>query len=377
MMIDLWSPEVENRIRDEACSIDEQTGPKKVFFCKTCVVSNQRPRIVFDDNGVCSACRYSEYKRFRIPWFNRGKWLKKLCDNHRRSDGYDVIIPCSGGKDSAFVAHTLKHQYKMHPLCVKWAPFMYTDIGFQNFQSFIQSGFDCLVAWPNGLIHRKLARLSFEYLGDPWQPFAFGQLCYPMRMARQFNIQLVMFGENGEAEYGGDPSANDKPRWDTKDWDRVYLKGASVQKLIEIGLEIGALTKDEIREISPFYTLPPMEFDNIQEFHWLGYYLRWHPQSNYYHAAEHHLFEANPEGRSEGTYSKYASLDDKMDGLHFYLSYIKFGIGRCTSDAAHETRDLDITRKEAVALVKRYDGEIPHKHMKECQEYLGVSNNHF
>ena len=50
--------------------------------------------------------------------------------------------------------------------------------------------------------------------------------------------------------------------------------------------------------------------------------------------------------RTEGTYSKYASLDDKLDGFHYYLMFIKFGIGRATSDSAHEVRDKKISREE-------------------------------
>jgi len=376
-MTPLWDNEVEERIRAEAKSLDEQTGPEEIKFCKRCVISNQRPRIVFDDEGVCSACRYAEKKKSEINWPARHGELCGVLDKHRKTSGYDVIVPCSGGKDSTFVAATLKEQHGMNPLCVKWAPFIYTDIGFKNFDSFIQSGYDALVAWPNGIIHRKLARLSFEYYGDPFIPFIFGQLCYPMQMAYRFNIPIVFFGENGEAEYGGDPAANDKPSWDTKDWDRIYQKGSGVQKLIDIGLEIGAFEKHEIREISQFYSLPPMEFDRNPEFHWLGYYKFWHPQSNYYRAAQNHGFESNPEGRSEGTYSKYASLDDATDGLHYFMAYIKFGMGRCTSDAAQEVRSGEITREEAVALVKRYDGEVPGRHMDLTQKYLGLDNNHF
>ena len=376
-MSELWNPEVEERIRAEAKSLDEQTGPKEIKFCKKCVISNQRPRITFDKDGVCSACNYAERKNFVIDWDSRAEGLASLLSRHRGRGHYDVVVPCSGGKDSAFVAHTLKHEHGMNPLCVKWAPFIYTDIGFKNFHNFIQSGYDCLTAFPNGLIHRKLARLSFEYYGDHFIPFIFGQLCYPMRMAQIHDIPLVMFGENGEAEYGGDTGANDKPSWDTDDWDRIYQKGSSVNRLIEIGLELGALSEQEVKEITPFYSLPPMEFDRIPEFNWLGYYLKWHPQSNYYLATQRFGFEANPDGRSEGTHSKYASLDDKTDGLHYFMGYIKFGIGRCTSDAAHEVRDGDITRDEAVALVKRYDGEVPLKSLTVTQEYLGMENNHF
>lgn len=378
----LWSPEVEANIRAMAHSIDEQDAPSEVRFCRRCVVSNQRPRIVFDDEGICSACRYAERKKTEIDWRARDEQLRELCGRHRRSVGYDVIVPCSGGKDSSTIAHRLKHEFDMHPLCVKWAPFAYTDIGFQNFTNFVHSGFDCITAWPDGFLHRKLSRLAIEFLGDAWQPFAYGQLYYAMHMSVKFGIPLVMFGENGEAEYGGDPSANDKPCWDFEDWSRVYLKGSDIDRLSEIGLDLGAFTSDEVIDVSPFYRLPvelglsqPADPSPV-EFHWFGYYTYWHPQGNYYYASEHTGFEANTE-RTEGSYNKYASLDDRFDGFHYYMAFIKFGIGRATSDAAHEIRDGEITRDEGVALVRRFDGEFPKKFYEEFKAYLGIDDEYF
>ena len=70
----------------------------------------------------------------------------------------------------------------------------------------------------------------------------------------------------------------------------------------------------------------------------MSYYEHWKPQDKFYYSVEHCGFQVNPE-RTEGTYSKYASLDDRFDGFHYYLGFIKFGIGRTTSDAAHEIRD--------------------------------------
>src|SRR5687768_3157437 len=107
--------------------------PNEVSYCVKCTMSNQRPRITFDEQGVCSACNYAVFKRTKIDWGTREKELVALLDKHRRNDGrYDVIVPCSGGKDAAYIAHELKHKYNMNPLTVTWAPHMYTDIGFQN-----------------------------------------------------------------------------------------------------------------------------------------------------------------------------------------------------------------------------------------------------
>ena len=107
--------------------------PLEVKFCKKCTVSNQRPRITFDEHGVCSACNFAEYKRSKIDWDQREKELVDLCDRYRKSNGeYDVIVPCSGGKDGGFVAHQLKYKYGMNPLTVTWAPLKATEIGRKN-----------------------------------------------------------------------------------------------------------------------------------------------------------------------------------------------------------------------------------------------------
>src|SRR4029079_1435995 len=131
--------------------------------------------------------------------------LVELCNRHRRHDGsYDVIVPCSGGKDGSFVAHMLKYKYNMNPLTVTWAPLMATEIGQRNLASFIRTGFDHILGTPNGPVYRRLAHLTFKHQGDPFQPFIYGVTNFPLRMAVTHGISLIMYGENGEVEYGGD-----------------------------------------------------------------------------------------------------------------------------------------------------------------------------
>lgn len=373
-MIPLWDKDVEARLRREAKNLDPQTVPDKIQFCTRCVVSSARPRITFDEEGVCSACRYTDTKNDgTINWEIRNSQLDDLLTKNIGHGEYDMIVPTSGGKDSAMVAHRMKHEYGMNPLAVKWAPHIYTDIGFKNFNSFVQSGFDVQVGWPNGIIHRKLARLGMEFYGDPFLPFIYGQLAYPIHIANHHGIKLIMLGENGEAEYGGDTSANEKPSWSFEDWERIYLKSAAVDKLIELGKELGCFAPGEAESVTDFYRVPETD----AEVHWFSYYRKWHPQENYYYATEHTGFEANPEGRSTGTYSKYASIDDALDDPHYYFSYLKFGLGRCSSDAAHEIRDGEITREEAIALVRKYDGEYPSKCLPQFLPYVGIDEEEY
>ena len=356
--------------------------PKEVKWSKKCVVSNQRPRIIFDKDGVCSGCQNTEYKNNKIDWEKRERELVDLLDKHRSNDGlWDVIVPSSGGKDSGFVAHQLRYKYGMNPLTVTWSPLQYTDIGFQNFESCINAGFTNLLCTPNGKLQRKLARLSFEELGDAFHVFVLGQISYPFQMALKLGIKLVFYGENGEAEYAGDPEYADKPYKPSSEWVKQHFKGLTFRELLAYGLKNKEyLSEDDYSESDLMFYEPPtaeqLDKAGIAGKYFYSYYHKWSPQENYYYCIEHTGFKPNSE-RSEGTYSKYSSLDDKMDGFHYYMRYIKFGLGRCLEEAAHEVRDGHITREEGVALMRKYEGEFPEKYFKDFLDYLDISEDHF
>ena len=364
--------------------------PSSIRFCRKCVISNQRPNsaveyshtkdsqkqtIHIDDAGVCDACRLAEQKHHAIDWGERELQLKVLCDRYRKSDGsYDCIVPGSGGKDSFYAAHVLKYKYGMHPLTVTWAPHVYTEWGWKNFQSWIHAGFDNYLCTPNGRVHRLLTRLAVENLFHPFQAFIIGQKAFAPKMALLHQVPLIFYGEN-EAEYGNPIQDVQSARrsWSyftAEDKSKIFLGGISVADLKRL------FDVDE-NDLQPYFPADPMEIEKQRvEVHYLGYYLKWHPQSCYYYAVEHGGFEASPE-RTPGTYSKYNSIDDRIDDFHYYTTYIKFGIGRATYDAAQEIRSGDITREEGVALVKRFDGEFPERFADEIFQYLSLDPKKF
>jgi N-acetyl sugar amidotransferase len=365
--------------------------PETVVFCKKCVISNQRPSstvefrhtkeekketIGFGIDGICDACRYHEIKDRGISWEKREKALCELFDKHRRTDGgYDVIVPGSGGKDSAYTSHILKYKYGMNPLTVTWAPHKYTEIGWKNFENWIHvGGLDNILFTPNGRLHSFLTQQAFLNLLHPFQPFIVGQRIIGPKIAAQFGVKLVMYGEN-QAEYGNNPEENYKPVM-----DRKFFSATDPREMLLGGRLISDIIENKGFNINDFSPYIPPTADHLEskgvEVHYLGYYLKWDPQECYYYASENTGFQANSE-RTEGTYSKYSSIDDKIDMFHYYTTLIKFGIGRATYDAAQEIRNGKIDRDEGVALVRKYDQEFPQKYFNDFLEYIGISEEKF
>ena len=363
--------------------------PTTVSFCQRCVTSNQKPisaiefqhtsgsvkqAIHIDDENICDACRVAE-KKSLIDWDARDAELRELCDRHRSSDGsYDCLVPGSGGKDSFVAAHMLKYKYGMHPLTVTWAPHVYTEWGWRNFQRWIHAGFDNYLCTPNGRVHRLLTRLAVENLFHPFQAFILGQKSLAPKMAVLHQIPLVFYGEN-EAEYGNPIGDADSAKRSWKyfsapEKSSIHLGGTSIKDLTtDFGLE-------DV-DLDPYLPANPAGLEKLGiEVHYLGYYVKWHPQSCYYYSVEHGGFEASPE-RTPGTYSKYNSIDDRIDDFHYYTTFIKYGIGRATYDAAQEIRSGDINREEGVALVQRFDGEYPTRFSDEIFTYLSIPEKEF
>ena len=363
--------------------------PTNVRYCKKCVISNQRPSstvefkqqntnnkegIFFNNEGVCSACEFAEMKE-KIDWEVSEKKLENLLKKYRKKNGYDVVVPGSGGKDSAYAAHILKYKYGMNPLTVTWAPHLFTDIGWKNFQNWIHvGGLDNILYTPNGKLHRYLTSEAFKNLLHPFQPFIVGQRIIGPLISLKFKIPLVMYGEN-QAEYGNKLQENFKPTMDEKffseqDVGKIRLGGLTIKEIIKRG-------NFKLNDFAPY--IPPKLKDlkkNKTAVHYLSYYLKWDPQENYYYASDNTGFMPNSE-RTEGTYSKYSSIDDKIDVFHYYTTLIKFGIGRATYDATQEIRNNKITREEGIRLVNKYDTEFPKKYFKEFLDYVNLTEKNF
>ena len=373
--------------------------PLDIKYCVKCNLSNQRPTSVneyfhtsstqhstveFDKDGICYGCNFVK-KEFdqTINWDERERELIELCNKYRKNNGeYDCIVPGSGGKDSIFASHILKYKYKMNPLTITWSPHMYTDVGKKNFESWLHNGgFDNFLYTPNPKVQRKITKEAVKNILHPFQPFIIGQKTFALKMAAKFNTPLIFYGEMG-GKGGKKTKLTDKSFNQTKNqkgfeidpllghnFKDVYLGGKKIDEYLDEGFNLN--------DFESYKPLDPeiIEKKNI-EFYYLSYFLRWIPQENYYYSVKHVDFQSNQE-RTDGTHTKYVSLDDKIDGFFYYTSYIKFGIGRTMLESAEEIRHGHTTKEEGISLIEKFDGEYPTKYEQEFYNYIDMKKDEF
>jgi N-acetyl sugar amidotransferase len=319
----------------------EGVGARKIIYCKQCIMPNSRPRIVFDEEGICNACRNAEDKK-AIDWDLRKKEFESLIGKFRSKDGsWDCVVPWSGGKDSSAIAYKLKFEFGMNPLLVTFSPMLPNEVGNHNREELIQQGFDHLFFRPDQKVHRKLAQRFFIERGNPKIAWDAGVNVMPVMAAVKFKIPLVFYAEHGESEYGGKVLSEESKKM--RDFTEVIEH--------QIGDDPRNWVDDDIepQDLNP-YVYPDFEAvekAGVKAFYF-SYFFKWSMLENYEFIKSKFNFRTCPKGRTDGTFTNFDSLDDKMDNLYYHMQFIKFGFGRAVRDACRMIQNEQMSRKKAL-----------------------------
>ena len=336
-------------------------------ICKSCVMPDTRPRLKFDENGVCAACEWHEIKK-TLDWDARYQELVKLCDSIRGKQRYDCIVPASGGKDSTYVADKMKNELGLNVLTVTITPPLETDLIQKNMSNFLSYGYDNIKVTPNPAIAKEINKFGFVEQGRPLLSWTSCLNSVMFRMAVDFNVPLIMFGEEGETEYGGLTDMRYVPYYDTDFAIKIYTEGNDPKSLAKNHSE---------REMSMWMFPSKEEIQKVgfKVGHW-SYFENWDAYTHYEFARDNYGM-STAESRNTGTYTDFGQLDTPLYELHTYMMYLKFGFGRCLQDACIDIRHGRLTREKAVELVKKYDGEYPEKSIPVFLDYYEMTKEEF
>ena len=345
----------------------------RIFWCNHCLNMSTRPRITFDARGWCNACQWMEEKK-SMDWTPRQQELFDLLARYRSKTGnFDCLVPVSGGKDGSYVTYTLKHKYKMNPLTVTIRPALSLELGDKNLSNFIQSGFNHIHISTNPLILKKLNKYGFIEKGFPYWGWLVAISSGVIRVALNFQIPLVFYGEDGEAEYGGCSEIKNRAYFDIDYKKRIYLSNGYEQVLNKLQYENYIEESDLL-----FFKFPEdheVNTSNLFLAHW-SYFEPWDSYRNYVLSKEKCGLVEQDEGNS-GTFTNFAQNDQALYVLHTYLMYLKFGFGRATQDAGIEIRRGAMTRDQAINLVKMYDNAYPHEFIELYLDYYQMTKEEF
>lgn len=323
-----------------------------VEYCTRCLYPDTKPDLGFDTNGVCSACTAFD-QRDEVDWDLRRQEFIDTVARYRSDDGsnYDCIVPVSGGKDSTYQVLRLL-EVGMNPLCVTATTDALSEIGRRNIENIKQLGVDYVEVTTNPVVRRKINKLALTQIGDISWPEHVAIFTIPVRIAVQFGVRLIVWGENPQNEYGG-PAAASEDNTLTRRWLEEFggLLGLRVSDLLEVeGIERRHLMQ---------YTYPDDEAlqDSGVTGIFLGHYFPWDGWTNAL-IAQANGFESLP-NLVEGSLANYENLDNHQTGIHDYFKFLKFGFGRATDIANNHIRRGRLTRPDAVRMVRAHDGKFP------------------
>jgi imidazoleglycerol phosphate synthase cyclase subunit len=359
-----------------AAAVADSPARRQVRWCTRCVSpSISAAPMEFDEQGVCSGCRMAGMKTAITAdeWRRRRELLRETLERYRCRDGtrYDCVIPVSGGKDSYFQTHVIKHEFGLNPLLVTYNGNNYTDVGWRNVHRMKEVfGVDHVFYSPSVELVKKLNRLGFVIMGDMNWHAHVGITTLPIRVAAQFKVPLLIWGEHGYLDQCGQFSMDDFPEMSYRDRLEHYARGYEWTYMVG---------REDItaQDMIPYQYPSDRElFDLDVRGIYLGNYLYWEANEHAKLVIERYGFEVSAEP-FERTYRRMSNLDDMHEnGMHDYLKYIKFGYGRCTDHVCKDIRAGLMSREEGIALVRKMD-HVKSRDLQRWLTYVGMTEPEF
>ncbi len=343
------------------------------FRCKSCLFPNTKPDLHFDDDGICTACKYTDYYNNKVDWDKREKEFFQLIEKFKKKKNdnyYDCTIGVSGGKDSTYQTYLIK-KAGLNPLLLNFEPSHPTKIGKDNLKNLVDT-FNCdLIELKKSPTYRKLARIGFDIVGDHEWPNHVGIYCWPIQMANKLDIPITFYGEpRGIIGLG---------RWDTFVESGVEeIKRDTVEQYIGMnGFRLSDIRQYDksinSKDLIPYTYPEDLKYD-IKAYD-LGHYFKWDFKKNVEIIKKYGFKELDT--NVEGTFVKYEDLDCGFMPIHQYLKFIKYGYGRATDHACYEIRQGRMSHKLAKELIIEYDNKIPRRFFTEFLKFLDIDENHF
>lgn len=286
----------------------------EIRTCKYCgFILGTRPNSR-DVDGVCLSCLNKDRKK-DIHWNNRQEWLTRyIIENQNPNSQWECVIGVSGGKDSCAIVkrlieyHGVKKPLLVH-VCDEFTP---SDAGLYNLDNLVKTynmdliNFRCA---PRTFVEET--RKSFFEQLHPLKWIEQQLYAKPLEVAKAFEVPLVFMGENSAFEYG-----------ESEECDIFHPSSDERTKVIFLGA------------IWPYSNVDSLEQARKMGFKTLSDFDDWQRQ---------------------GSADDFTQIDSKGYMMQLWTKFIKFGFQRVSDMACRLVREGELTREQAVRMIKDSD----------------------
>jgi len=242
-------------------------------FCSNCLYDNKHPFGLSFQEGVCSGC-FTHSEKDTINWGERESLLVDLISQTRKNkkSHYDCVVPVQGDAEDYYVVSKVL-ALNLNPLIVCVNDYYMNNIGWHNLHNLITHfDLDSLVYNPEINTYKEMVRTTLRKLDHILWPSIALKSSFPVHIAKERNIPLVVWGQNQAIEQVGKFSHTDSvemSKWSRKEHD---LFGYDVDKVIGSGAQI------DIRNLN-YYRYPNIKnlgHSKVKGIY-LSNYFRWDP----------------------------------------------------------------------------------------------------
>lgn len=335
--------------------------------CKRCLYRTNHPLgLILDAEGVCSGCKVHEEKD-ALDWNSRFQQLKKLSDSYKlkNSQGYDCIIPVTGGQDTFFTIHTVIHELGLNPLLVNFNRNFNSAIGVKNLAT-LRNVFnaDFRQFTINPKIARKVVRTTLANLGTiNWLSIA-GQTSFPVRVASELKIPLIIWGAHQGVEQVGMFSHTDEVEMTSRYRKEHDLMGVDENSIFDFDPDF---THADLASL----VYPSDDVLQRKEIRgiYLSNFMRWDPVAQHDFVHEKYGYLGKKTNRS---YYEYDNPDCPVYmGFQDLLKVKRLGYGKVTDQLVRDIRHRRIKKSSALAIEEEYLAQTPDG-MTKFAEWLGI-----
>ncbi len=338
--------------------------------CSKCLLPETHETITFDAKGVCSVCQ-NNIQKLSINWEERREQLLTIIEKFRGKNDYDCIIPFSGGKDSVWTLMYVVKELELKPLVVSFDHGFYRPNLIKNREMVLKKlGVDFILFTPNWKLVQRLMLKSFLDKGDFCWHCHTGIFSYPMWIALEKRIPLIIWGEPS-SEYTSYYDYSGVENIDYDRFNRITNLGITAQDMeARLGEEF------QSRDYKPFTYPPLVELQNLGVVSVpLGSFIPWDVKTQVAAISEQLGWKGDYVEGVPPEYS-YEKIECYMQGVRDYIKYRKRGYARTTHLTSIDIRNGRKNRTEALALVEEFEGKKPES-LYIFLKYIGLTEEEF